>query len=77
MTGAGILDGDLAVVEWRANAKIGDIVVAFVDEELTLKYLARHKRGYYLRAANPDYPPIRAEGKLEVSGVIIGLVRRL
>jgi SOS-response transcriptional repressor LexA len=77
MIGAGILDGDLAVVEWRSNAQVGDIVVAIIDDELTLKYLARDKRGYFLRAANPAYPPIRAQGKLEVSGVMIGLVRRL
>lgn len=77
MTGAGILGGDLAVVEWRSNARVGDIVIAIVDEELTLKYLDRDKRGYFLRAANPAYPPIRARGQLEVSGVMIGLVRRL
>src|SRR5438034_1366712 len=69
MTGAGILDGDLAVVEWRTDARAGDIVVALVDGELTLKYLARDKSGYYLRAANDAYPDIRAGGQLEVSGV--------
>jgi SOS-response transcriptional repressor LexA len=77
MVGAGILDGDLAVVEWRANATVGDIVIAFIDDELTLKYLDRDKGGYFLRAANPAYAPIRARGQLEVSGVMIGLIRRL
>jgi SOS-response transcriptional repressor LexA len=76
MVGAGILDGDLAVVEWGSNAKTGDIVIAIIDDELTLKYLDRDKRGYFLRAANPAYAPIRPKGKLEVSGVMIGLVRR-
>jgi len=41
-----------------------------------LKYLDRDKRGYFLRAANPAYAPIRPKGKLEVSGLMIGLVRR-
>ena len=77
MIDAGILEGDLAVVEWRTNAKPGDIVVALVDGELTLKYLAKDKDGYWLRPANPDYSPIRAKGTLEISGVMVGLVRRL
>lgn len=77
MIDAGILDGDLAVVEWRSNARPGDIVVAMVDGELTLKYLARDKQGYYLRAANAAFPPIRARGELEINGVMVGLVRRI
>ncbi|MEO7761856.1 MAG: S24 family peptidase [Casimicrobiaceae bacterium] len=77
MTGAGILDGDLAVVEWRKDAKPGEIVVALVDGELTLKYLARDTTGFYLLPANAAYPEIRAEGQLEVSGVMVGLVRRV
>ena len=80
MIDAGILEGDLAVVEWRSNATTGDIVVALVDGELTLKYLAKDKQGYYLRpanAANSSYLPIRAHAALEISGVMVGLVRRL
>ena len=77
MIGAGILDGDLAVVEWRTDARPGEIVVALVDGELTLKYLARDQTGYYLKAANDAYPEIRAGGQLEVSGVMVGLVRRI
>ena len=77
MIDAGILDGDLAVVEWRSNARAGEIVVAMVDGELTLKYLARDKEGYYLRAANAAFAPIRARGELEITGVMVGLVRRI
>ena len=47
MKDAGILAGDLAVVAWGASAKVGDIVVAIVDGELTLKYLDRDKRGLF------------------------------
>ena len=58
-------------------ARPGDIVVALVDGELTLKYLAKDKQGHYLQPANAAYPPIRAQGALEISGVMVGLVRRL
>ena len=77
MVGAGILDGDLAVVEWRTDARPGEIVVALVDGELTLKYLARDHAGFYLKPANDAYPEIRAGVELEVSGVMVGLVRRI
>jgi len=77
MVEAGILEGDLAVVEWRTDARTGDIVVALVDGELTLKYLAKDRQGYYLQPANPAYAAIRPAGTLEISGVMVGLVRRL
>jgi SOS-response transcriptional repressor LexA len=77
MKDAGILAGDLAVIEWRTNAKVGDIVAAMVDGELTLKYLAQDKGGFYLLPANDAYLPIHAKGRLEISGVMAGLVRRL
>jgi len=79
MIGAGILEGDLAVVEWRSNARPGEIVVALIDGELTLKYLARDRGGYYLKAANDAYPDIRAKGdrRLEITGVMVGLIRKL
>src|SRR5512141_2052127 len=77
MIGAGILDGDLAVVEWRTDARPGEIVIALVDGELMLKYLARDRHGYYLRPANDAYADIRGEGRLEITGVMVGLVRRV
>jgi SOS-response transcriptional repressor LexA len=77
MVDAGILEGDLAVVEWRSNARVGEVVVALIDGELTLKYLAKDEKGYFLRPANAAYAPLRAQGTLEISGVMVGLVRRL
>jgi SOS-response transcriptional repressor LexA len=76
MEGAGILNGDIAVVERRGSANVGDIVVAVVDQDFTLKYLDRDRAGYYLRPANPAYPNIRAKGALELFGVMVGLIRR-
>ena len=77
MIDAGILEGDLAVVEWRSNARPGDIVIAMVDGEPTLKTLAKDKDGYWLQPANAAYKPIRAKDKLEISGVMVGLIRKL
>lgn len=76
MVDAGIRHGDLAVVERKTEASQGDIVVAVVDDEFTLKTLARDKDGYHLLPANPNYSVIRPNGKLEIFGVLVGLVRR-
>jgi len=76
MVDAGIHDGDLAVVERKTEAMQGDIVVAVVDDQFTLKTLARDKDGYHLLPANPNYPVIRPNGKLEIFGVLVGLVRK-
>jgi repressor LexA len=76
MMGAGIHDGDVAVVEKRHLAKEGDIVVAIVDGEFTLKTLGREKGKYVLLPANPAYPVIRPQGTLEIFGVLVGLVRK-
>lgn len=76
MVNAGIHDGDLAVVERKTEATQGDIVVAVVDDQFTLKTLARDKDGYHLLPANPNYPVIRPNGKLEIFGVLVGLVRK-
>jgi repressor LexA len=77
MTGAGIFDGDLAVVERRSDAAKGDLVVAVVDGELTLKRLGRERGAFVLRPENPAYPVIRPRGALEIFGVVVGVVRRV
>ena len=76
MIDAGIQDGDVAVVEKRLTANIGDIVVAIVDNDFTLKTLARENGAFILRPANPAFPVIRPQGTLEIFGVLIGLVRK-
>lgn len=77
MVEAGIFEGDLVVVEQQPNANIGDIVVAIVDDEFTIKYLERERGVFVLKPANKAYPTIRAKGKLEIFGVMVGLVRRV
>jgi repressor LexA len=76
MIEAGIHDGDIAVVEKRNLANIGDIVVAIVDNEFTLKTLDKERGKYILCPANPAYPTIRPQGTLEIFGVLIGLIRK-
>jgi SOS-response transcriptional repressor LexA len=76
MLDAGIHPGDIAVVERGREARVGDLVVAIVDDEFTLKYLGREQGGYVLKPANPDYPVIRPRGSLEIFGVVVGIIRK-
>jgi repressor LexA len=76
MIEAGIHDGDIAVVEKRNLASVGDIVVAIVDNEFTLKTLDKERGKYILRPANQAYPVIRPQGILEIFGVLVGLIRK-
>ncbi len=74
MKDAGIFEGDLAVVERRHSANVGEIVVANLDNEFTLKYLDSDGDGHFLRPANRDFETIRRG--FEIFGVMVGLVRR-
>jgi repressor LexA len=77
MIDAGILEGDLVVVEKTASAKRGDIVVAIVDGQFTLKRLDVERGQFVLKPENKGYPVIRPEGALEIFGVMVGLVRKM
>lgn len=76
MIDAGIHEGDFVVVERSRSAVPGDIVLACVDNEFTLKYLSRDKDGFFLEAGNKAYAPIRPEQNLEIRGVMVGMFRR-
>ena len=58
MQGAGILDGDLLVVDRSLEPRPGQIVVAALEGAFTLKRLMRHRGRWRLEAAHPDYPPL-------------------
>ncbi len=58
MRDAGILDGDLLVVDRAIEARAGLVVVAVVEGAFTLKHLRRHRGRWRLEAAHPDYPPL-------------------
>jgi repressor LexA len=76
MVDAGIFDGDLVVVEKRSTARRGEIVIAIVDNQFTLKRLDLERGQFILRPENKAYPVIRPEGALEIFGVMVGLVRK-
>ncbi|PIU47969.1 MAG: LexA family transcriptional repressor [Candidatus Hydrogenedentes bacterium CG07_land_8_20_14_0_80_42_17] len=76
MIGAGIMPGDIIIVNRGADPISNDIVVAEVDGEWTLKYFIRTKHGVILRAANDSYPDILPKNELRIGGVVTGVVRR-
>lgn len=76
MVDAGLMPGDSVVVARGAPAKPGDMVVAFVDNEFTVKYLAHDKRGFYLQPANKAYEPIRPKDHLNIFGLVVGSFRK-
>ena len=78
MTGASIEEGDKVVVDRAQHPKHGDIVVAVVDGEYTIKRLFKHMGRVELRPENAAYPPIvfLDGSELMVWGVVVGVVRR-
>ena len=76
MTGAGIMEGDLVIIEKGRAPKTGDIVVAEVDGEWTMKYFQKQGRQVVLVAANPRYPDIRPRSELRLGGVVTAVVRK-
>lgn len=79
MTGEGIRPGDLVIIREDVETRIGDIVVALVedyDEEATVKKLAKRNGEYYLDPANPAYEPIKLNGG-RIIGRVIRVIREL
>lgn len=78
MEDAGLFEGDIVVVQKGAPAKPGEIVVALVDNDFTVKFLAYDDKAeaFYLRPGNKAYPAIRPEFSFEVFGKVVGSFRR-
>ncbi len=76
MRDAGIHRGDLVIIEKGAVPKNGDIVLACVDNEWTLKYYRKENRRIALVPANPAYPIIRPQGELVLGGVVRAVIRK-
>ena len=76
MTGEGIMEGDLVIVERGRNPKHGDVVLAEVDREWTLKYFTKKGKTIFLEAANPKYPPITPRAELRIAGVVTAVIRK-
>ena len=77
MTGAGILDGDTVVCARAETARSGEIVVALVDGEATVKRLGRAAGAPALLAANPRYRPIPLKGESRIAGRVLGVFREI
>jgi SOS regulatory protein LexA len=76
MIGEGIRAGDLVIVERGREPKSGDIVIAEVDGEWTMKYFKRQGKQVVLEAANPQYPAIRPKTELRLGGVVTAVIRK-
>ncbi|MFA5820968.1 MAG: transcriptional repressor LexA, partial [Candidatus Gracilibacteria bacterium] len=76
MIDAGIFDGDLVVVNNKKEARDGDIVVALVDSENTLKRLLKKDGKAYLKAENSAYKDIHPASELMTQGVVTTLIRQ-
>ena len=76
MSGAGILPGDMVIVDKGQSPKSGDIVIAEVDGEWTMKYLRKRGSDMALIPANPKYKPIRPKKELKIAGVVTAVVRK-
>jgi len=76
MIDAGIMPGDMVLVERGRAPKSGDIVIAEVDHEWTIKYFVKQGGGAVLRAANKAYHDIKPTQELKIAGVVRSMVRK-
>jgi DNA polymerase V len=78
MTGAGIFDGDILVVDRSLEPKDGDIVIACIENEFTVKRLRRFADRVVLQAENPAVPSIEVVGDIELHlfGVVTSSVKQ-
>ncbi len=74
----GIFEGDLVVIERKKEASSGDVVLAQIDKEWTLKILKKDRKHgrVYLMAANQKYPPFYPRQELQIFGVVRAVIRK-
>ncbi|MEX3934722.1 DNA-binding transcriptional repressor of SOS regulon [Paraburkholderia piptadeniae] len=78
MRDAGIFDGDLLAVQKKSEAKDGQIIVARLGDDVTVKRLKRRPNGIELIAENPDYENIFVQAgsaEFALEGIAVGLIR--
>ena len=75
MTNSGILDGDLVIVQSASTGQTGEIVVALVENEVTVKRLLMQNNRKFLRAENPAYPDIHPQTDWTIQGKVVGVIR--
>jgi len=80
MIGAGIFDGDVAVLDADRDARDGDIAAVVVEGEATLKRIYKNSKGLRLRAENPSIPerfiPAGEYSSIRIAGVLVGTMRK-
>lgn len=77
MIDAGILEGDLVVVRSAQTARDGEIVVAQIGDEATVKRLAHVDGRVHLMPENPAYEPIVPDEEVTLAGVVVGVLRKV
>lgn len=76
MIEAHIEDGDMVIVEKTNTAKDGDMVIANVDGEFTMKYFRKDGSKVWLEPANKNYKPIYPKQFLTISAIVRGVMRK-
>lgn len=76
MIDAHIKKGDMVLVERTNNAKVGDIVIAEVDGEFTMKYFRKTGNKVWLEPANKNYKPIHPKYDLQINAVVKAVIRK-
>ncbi|MGB1272460.1 MAG: LexA family protein [Endozoicomonas sp.] len=79
MTGAGIHDGDLLIIDRSLKVRSGDVIIALLDGELLIKRLRLKAEGVSLYSEHPDYSPIQlaSEQSLDIWGVVTQVIHGL
>lgn len=79
MDQARINDRDLVLVKQQESAENGDIVVAIIDDEATIKEFRRTKSAVILRpkSTSPDHQPIILPGGFQIQGVVVTAIPRI
>jgi repressor LexA len=75
MMNAGIMDGDLVIVVSASTAEPGQVVVALIGDEVTVKRLIVREKEKFLKAENPAYPDIHPQSEWHIQGKVVGLIR--
>lgn len=77
MMGRSICDGDWVIVDSDVSPYEGEVVVALIDGDNTLKTLAKREKRFYLKAENPDHPDWIPMEEMIIQGVVKAVLRRI
>jgi repressor LexA len=76
MIDAHICEGDIVIAERTTNAKDGQIVIAEIDGEFTMKYFRKKGDTVWLEPANKAYEPFFPEQELKITAIVKGVIRK-